>query len=87
MNPFNSSTTNYFLTLQKEGQGDATLCCAAQDATQATPCNASNNICRYFYDSAPSGTYGTMTFFTKVVLQYLYKNFSESNELFHQMLT
>ncbi|XP_066919156.1 phosphorylase b kinase regulatory subunit alpha, liver isoform-like [Clytia hemisphaerica] len=83
LDTFVSKANKLFLNEQREGFGDATLCCASREETNMTrPCNASNNICRYFYDSAPSGTYGTMTYFTKVVLQYLYKDREHSNDIF-----
>lgn len=29
-------------------------------------------ICHFFYDSAPSGAYGTMTYLTKAIIVYLH---------------
>ena len=70
---------------QGEGSGDATLCCASTISGNTTPCHASNGMCRYFYDSAPSGTYGTMTYFTRVVLKYLYGDLVQSNDIFQEI--
>ncbi|XP_062344040.1 phosphorylase b kinase regulatory subunit alpha, liver isoform isoform X4 [Cinclus cinclus] len=34
--------------------------------------DAATGICHYFYDSAPSGAYGTMTYLTKAIIIYLH---------------
>ena len=62
-------------------QGDATLCCAkARDQrAELTPagallCGGAAYICQHFYDSAPSGSYGTMTYLIRAqatLLDYL----------------
>ena len=52
-------TANHlFLVDQQEQQGDATLCCSKKLGS----CGAAAGICRHFYDSAPSGPWGTMTY-------------------------
>ncbi|KAL1425029.1 hypothetical protein MTO96_019606 [Rhipicephalus appendiculatus] len=48
--------------------GDATLCCAT-DGVPKAQCNKVANLCQHFYDSAPSGCYGTMTYLIKAVAQ------------------
>lgn len=35
--------------------------------------DAGTGICYFFYDSAPSGAYGTMTYLTKAVASYLHE--------------
>ncbi|XP_075211553.1 putative phosphorylase b kinase regulatory subunit alpha isoform X4 [Lycorma delicatula] len=57
-----------FLEDQMKVNGDATLCCAKsvkdRDLTfgGALLCGGAGYICQHFYDSAPSGSYGTMTY-------------------------
>ena len=56
-----------FLRDQHEYDGDATLCCATEaimDSTIFTSCGSAG-ICRHFYDSAPSGQYGTMCYIVR----------------------
>ncbi|XP_050052175.1 probable phosphorylase b kinase regulatory subunit alpha isoform X3 [Dermacentor andersoni] len=55
-----------FLEDQKLCNGDATLCCAT-DGVPKSHCNRVANLCQHFYDSAPSGCYGTMTYLIKAV--------------------
>lgn len=55
-----------FLEDQKLCNGDATLCCAT-DGVPKSQCNKVANLCQHFYDSAPSGCYGTMTYLIKAV--------------------
>uniref|UniRef100_A0A131XH91 Phosphorylase b kinase regulatory subunit n=1 Tax=Hyalomma excavatum TaxID=257692 RepID=A0A131XH91_9ACAR len=57
-----------FLEDQKLCNGDATLCCAT-DGVPKGQCNKVANLCQHFYDSAPSGCYGTMTYLIKAVAQ------------------
>lgn len=57
-----------FLDDQKLCNGDATLCCAT-DGVPKGQCNKVANLCQHFYDSAPSGCYGTMTYLIKAVAQ------------------
>eukprot|EP00112_Aurelia_sp_Birch-Aquarium-sp1_P009484 Seg208.3_Seg208.2_Seg208.5 transcript_id=Seg208.3_Seg208.2_Seg208.5/GoldUCD/mRNA.D3Y31 product="Phosphorylase b kinase regulatory subunit alpha liver isoform" protein_id=Seg208.3_Seg208.2_Seg208.5/GoldUCD/D3Y31 len=59
---------NLFLEHQKQCSGDASTCCAKSDSVSPR-CGATNQICRHFYDSAPSGSYGTMTFFAQAILK------------------
>ncbi|XP_065220249.1 probable phosphorylase b kinase regulatory subunit alpha isoform X3 [Planococcus citri] len=61
-----------FLQDQMEINGDATLCCAKPDHERdlSSPeggliCGGAAYICQLFYDSAPSGSYGTMTYLIK----------------------
>ncbi|XP_018331758.1 probable phosphorylase b kinase regulatory subunit alpha isoform X1 [Agrilus planipennis] len=63
-----------FLEDQMKCDGDATLCCAKpKDKRELTPqgtllCAGAAYICQHFYDSAPSGCYGTMTYITKAIV-------------------
>uniref|UniRef100_T1JA87 Phosphorylase b kinase regulatory subunit n=1 Tax=Strigamia maritima TaxID=126957 RepID=T1JA87_STRMM len=50
-----------FLKDQQAVNGDATLCCT-QPTTGKEPCGGAAGICMHFYDSAPSGTFGTMSY-------------------------
>ena len=48
----------------------STLCCAVNGEgifpeSKELPCSGTARICRHFYDSAPSGTYGTMSYLVK----------------------
>ncbi|KAK9886885.1 hypothetical protein WA026_019143 [Henosepilachna vigintioctopunctata] len=62
---------NLFLEDQIKCDGDATLCCAKPTrettSTGALLCGGAAYICQHFYDSAPSGCYGTMTYVTRAV--------------------
>ncbi|XP_050302994.1 probable phosphorylase b kinase regulatory subunit alpha isoform X1 [Anthonomus grandis grandis] len=66
-----------FLQDQMSCNGDATLCCAKpKDQRETTNtgsllCGGAAYICQHFYDSAPSGSYGTMTYLTRAVAVYL----------------
>ena len=62
--------------------GDAILCCRGDPPK---PCGASNHICRYFYDSPPSGAYGTMTYITQSILNFLYGHLIDSNAVYNKM--
>ena len=50
-------------------RGDSTFCCCGQSASRDSKveCGGSAGICKHFYDSAPSGRYGTMTYFSQAV--------------------
>ena len=62
-----------FLADQVAGNGDGTMCCAVagrgatggQPLHDAARCGGAAGICLHFYDSAPSGRYGTMTYLTR----------------------
>ncbi|XP_011157489.1 probable phosphorylase b kinase regulatory subunit alpha isoform X1 [Solenopsis invicta] len=62
-----------FLEDQMAIDGDATLCCAKpkeqreMTAMGTLLCGGAAYICQHFYDSAPSGSYGTMTYITRAV--------------------
>ncbi|XP_050501218.1 probable phosphorylase b kinase regulatory subunit alpha isoform X3 [Diabrotica virgifera virgifera] len=62
-----------FLDDQMKCEGDATLCCAKpkelreMSRTGGLLCGGAAYICQHFYDSAPSGCYGTMTYMTRAV--------------------
>jgi len=74
-----------FLEDQMKVNGDATLCCAKSKddvggvtlpcskpvKDSALVCGGAANICQHFYDSAPSGCYGTMTYLVRSVAQTL----------------
>nr|CAD7453579.1 unnamed protein product [Timema tahoe] len=53
--------------------GDATLCCAKPQDHRETSlsggllCGGAAYVCQHFYDSAPSGSYGTMTYLVRAV--------------------
>jgi len=63
--------------LQMKVNGDATLCCAKpkekrEMTSSGSPlCGGAAYICQHFYDSAPSGSYGTMTYITRAVASLL----------------
>ena len=72
-----------FLDDQRRGAGDATLCCAIVYDKNAQPptgppaavgpncplsrCGGAAGVCLHFYDSAPSGRYGTITYLSRAV--------------------
>uniref|UniRef100_A0A1A9X0B4 Phosphorylase b kinase regulatory subunit n=1 Tax=Glossina brevipalpis TaxID=37001 RepID=A0A1A9X0B4_9MUSC len=64
-----------FLEDQRKVQGDAMLCCAkckdGKDQHQAASgmllCGGAAYVCQHLYDSAPSGSYGTMTYLARSV--------------------
>ncbi|XP_055710189.1 probable phosphorylase b kinase regulatory subunit alpha isoform X2 [Phlebotomus papatasi] len=66
-----------FLDDQRKVQGDATLCCAkSKDMKETTAqgmllCGGAAYICQHLYDSAPSGSYGTMVYIAKAVATVL----------------
>ncbi|KAG7187920.1 hypothetical protein KM043_013884 [Ampulex compressa] len=66
-----------FLEDQMKIDGDATLCCAKpKEQRETTPmgnllCGGAAYVCQHFYDSAPSGSYGTMTYITRAVASQL----------------
>ncbi|XP_078369919.1 phosphorylase b kinase regulatory subunit alpha, liver isoform-like isoform X2 [Oculina patagonica] len=55
-----------YLQDQMSIKGDSTTCCA-RPAHEKISCGGAAGICRYFYDTAPSGRFGTMTYFSRVV--------------------
>jgi len=63
--------------LQMKVNGDATLCCAKpkekreMTSSGSLLCGGAAYICQHFYDSAPSGSYGTMTYITRAVASLL----------------
>ncbi|CAG0913697.1 unnamed protein product [Notodromas monacha] len=58
-----------FLEDQRRLDGDATLCCASGPGPglHTQPCNGAAYICTHFYDSAPSGCFGTMSYLIRAV--------------------
>uniref|UniRef100_A0A1L8E243 Phosphorylase b kinase regulatory subunit n=1 Tax=Nyssomyia neivai TaxID=330878 RepID=A0A1L8E243_9DIPT len=66
-----------FLDDQRKVLGDATLCCAkSKDIKETTAqgmllCGGAAYICQHLYDSAPSGSYGTMVYIAKAVATVL----------------
>ncbi|XP_034945410.1 probable phosphorylase b kinase regulatory subunit alpha isoform X2 [Chelonus insularis] len=66
-----------FLEDQMKVDGDATLCCAKpKEKREVTPmgtllCGGAAFICQHFYDSAPSGSFGTMTYITRAIASLL----------------
>lgn len=65
-----ASACRLFLDDQKAGGGDATLCCAGSVPVapgEAPACGGAAGVCRYFYDSAPSGRHGTMLYMVRAL--------------------
>ncbi|XP_066948048.1 probable phosphorylase b kinase regulatory subunit alpha isoform X12 [Macrobrachium rosenbergii] len=62
---------NIFLQDQKQQDGDATTCCARDKREPGIggglACGGSAYICQHFYDSAPSGSFGTMSYMVRAV--------------------
>ncbi|KAH6928901.1 hypothetical protein HPB50_021082 [Hyalomma asiaticum] len=58
----------FFLEDQLHCKGDATLCCVTDPTVSPiAPCQPIVGICQHFYDSAPSGCYGTMCYLLRAV--------------------
>jgi len=55
-----------FLEDQEKVQGDATLCCVSPTAGKE-PCSGAAGICTHFYDSAPSGCFGSMIYLIRAM--------------------
>lgn len=51
--------------------GDATLCCAKEVPDGTLVCGGAAGVCQHLYDSAPSGSYGTMTYLARAVAALL----------------
>ncbi|XP_040569220.1 probable phosphorylase b kinase regulatory subunit alpha isoform X2 [Lepeophtheirus salmonis] len=61
-----------FLIDQRKIQGDAMQCCAKEDQNHDAPlCGGAGKICQIFYDTAPSGPYGTMQYMIHAACQLL----------------
>ncbi|KAK7066265.1 Phosphorylase b kinase regulatory subunit alpha, partial [Halocaridina rubra] len=62
---------NIFLQDQKQQDGDATTCCARDKREPGIggglACGGTAYICLHFYDSAPSGSFGTMSYMIRAV--------------------
>ncbi|CAF0728609.1 unnamed protein product, partial [Rotaria sordida] len=62
-----STANGIFLQDQLASGGDATKCCAS-----GNPCGSAAGICLHFYDSAPSGRFGTINYFLRALLRLLH---------------
>nr|XP_037870704.1 probable phosphorylase b kinase regulatory subunit alpha isoform X2 [Bombyx mori] len=61
-----------FLEDQGLCNGDATLCCAkGAERGAALVCGGAAAVCQHLYDSAPSGSYGTMTYLARATAALL----------------
>lgn len=61
-----------FLEDQGLSNGDATLCCAkGAERGAALVCGGAAAVCQHLYDSAPSGSYGTMTYLARATAALL----------------
>ncbi|KAI5641946.1 glycosyl hydrolases family 15 domain-containing protein [Phthorimaea operculella] len=64
-----------FLDDQMRINGDATLCCAKPGdeggGGGVRLCGGAAGVCQHLYDSAPSGSYGTMTYLARAVATLL----------------
>jgi phosphorylase kinase alpha/beta subunit len=63
-----------FIKEQRDLDGDVTLCCGSTTGRPSWPlkCAGAAGICQNFYDSAPSGRYGTMSYMCRSVVQCLH---------------
>jgi phosphorylase kinase alpha/beta subunit len=59
-------SNDLFLHDQIKHNGDATLCCSI-----GKRCLGARQICEHFYDLAPSGRYGSMSYLFKAIMQCL----------------
>jgi len=64
-----------FLQDQYKQDGDATQCCATSDdprpGSALCRCGGAASVCVHFYDSAPSGTYGSMSYLVRATCAVL----------------
>ncbi|KAJ0179243.1 hypothetical protein K1T71_004955 [Dendrolimus kikuchii] len=61
-----------FLEDQIRCNGDATLCCAKATIVDGPlVCGGAAGVCQHLYDSAPSGSFGTMTYLARAVAAML----------------
>lgn len=72
-----------FLDEQRKNKGNSMRCCAnrylevgGSSVSPSNSCGGAADICQCFYDSAPSGTYGTMT--------YLMRSYFSRNDIIVQ---
>lgn len=70
-----------FLLFQIRISGDATLCCAKAEryGGDSLLCGGAAGVCQHLYDSAPSGSYGTMTYLARAVAAMLASNGTTDN--------
>ncbi|XP_050438174.1 probable phosphorylase b kinase regulatory subunit alpha isoform X2 [Adelges cooleyi] len=72
---FVHKANDLFLQDQMAINGDATLCCAKTHKeltdTGTLLCGGAAYICQHFYDSAPSGSYGTMSYIIRAITSIL----------------
>ncbi|KAH6923000.1 hypothetical protein HPB50_020504 [Hyalomma asiaticum] len=59
-----------FLEDQRHCRGDSMLCCCV--SPPVLPCRTTVGICERFYDSAPSGCFGTMTYLVRALAYTLH---------------
>merc|ERR1712059_117279 len=59
-----NTANSVFLADQATQEGDATLCCL-KSPQQPEVCGGVRGVCGHFYDSAPSGTFGTMSYLVR----------------------
>ncbi|CAH1777077.1 unnamed protein product [Owenia fusiformis] len=79
-----SKANTIFLEDQKQAQADATLCCvvpAGHGRPVPLACGGTAGICQHFYDSAPSGRYGTMVYLCRAVADILHFPIRDNGEL------
>lgn len=60
-----------FLDEQERFNDEVVLCCARTPRPSSPPCKGQGGICQYFYDSAPTGRYGTMVYMIKAAAAVL----------------
>ncbi|CAN8005577.1 unnamed protein product [Ixodes hexagonus] len=60
------SAHQLFLEDQRRCGGNSTLCCCS-GCPGGTWCRPTAGLCQHFYDSAPSGCFGTMTYLVRAV--------------------
>lgn len=65
----------FFFLYKIVENGNATLCCAKihKELTQSGSlvCGGAAYICKHFYDSAPSGSYGTISYIIRAIASTL----------------
>lgn len=66
-----NKANDIFLEFQSSINGPSINCCSNRPYNQRI-CVAYSGICKWFLDSAPSGNYGTLLYFTKALLKTLH---------------
>ena len=68
-------------TFQSKLDGDVTLCCGVEPRPSPLKCGGTAGVCQNFYDTAPSGRYGSMSYLCKATAQMLHFQTQEDGNM------